>query len=180
MMLNNIDKNVCIDAKDEFTRKYYFSSVSLSPVMSRMVFAGGAFASLLLKENPRDVDLFILNTKNEDYEIFTEFMDVNKWTIDLKISKGNEYIDRNPHIHSVWKCTGKNTNYDIIFTDYITPKEIIDDFDYVHSKIWYFLGKLNLTGSTYKSVMNMKLIPASDKPISEVRKQKFMDRGWKE
>jgi hypothetical protein len=37
-----------------------------------------------------------------------------------------------------------------------------------------------LSGSTYKAIMDMKLVPASGKEVDPKRRQKFIDRGWKE
>lgn len=177
-MLTNSETLKCKTAKDTFERNYRISSLNMAPILDRMVYAGGAFASILLDEKPRDVDVFILNTQKSDYDIFQKYAEVNSYSIKYKSS--SLYKGTNPHIHSVWNVVRNSIDYDLIFTDYQTPEEMISDFDYVHSKVWFYSGRLYLTESTYKSIIDMKLIPASDKPIAPKRKQKFIDRGWKE
>ena len=181
-MLTNSETLKCKTAKDTFERNYRISSFNMAPIIDRMVYAGGAFASILLDEKPRDVDVFILNTQKSDYDIFQKYVDVNSYTIDKKNndSSASAYKGTNPHIHSVWKVVRNSIDYDLIFTDYQTPEEMISDFDYVHSNVWFYSGRLYLTESTYRSIIDMKLIPASEKPIAPKRKQKFIDRGWKE
>jgi hypothetical protein len=183
-MLTHSEKNNCLDAKNEFINKHYISSLNLATMMDRMVFAGGVFASILLKEKPRDTDIFILNARKEDREAVLNYININHWTINKKTKKGDAATSGYPvneRIAEVWKCTGLNkSEYDIIFTDYNTPEEVILGFDYMHSKVWYHAGKLNLTEQTYKAIMNMKLVLAPDRTHDPLRKQKFIDRGWKE
>lgn len=179
-MLTNTDILNCKTAKDTFETRYRISSLSMASIMDRMVYAGGAFASILLKESPYDIDLYIMDTQDNDYEIFQKYSDVNSFTINKKHKSSDVYKNVNPHIHSVWKMDRNNVKYDIIFTNYKAPDEIISDFDYVHSKVWFYNGKLSLSGSTYKSIMDMKLVPASSKEVDPKRRQKFIDRGWKE
>jgi len=179
-MFIEIEKRACVDAKEIFDTRYRISSFSLSKIMDRMVFAGGAFASILLNTPPRDIDLFILNSQPEDFAIFDNYAKANNYPIDAKITKNPKYDNINPRITSVWKMTRNNVNYDIIFTDYMTPEAVISDFDYLHSKVWFYSGKLYISHSTFRAIMDMKLIPASDKPISKERREKFIARGWKE
>jgi hypothetical protein len=183
-MFTNNEKNACIEVKYTFEKSYRFSSASIASLMDRMVFAGGVFSSLFLGENPRDVDVFILNTDTlADQGSLTNFISANGWKINSKISKdAGKYPDANSHISSVWKVSPLKTptiDYDIIFTDYSTPEVLVKDFDYEHSKVWYHNGKLNLTPRTFKAIKDMKLILCDGKTHTEERKQKFIDRGWK-
>lgn len=177
-MLSREDKTKCLAAKETFNNRYRISAAVLAPVMDRMVFAGGAFASILLEEKPRDIDIFILATEVTDYATIEAFIDANQWAIEAK-KNNTRYPDINPRISSVWKVKSRDIDYEIIFTDYTTPEDVVNDFDYEHSKVWYHSGKMNLTHLTYKSIMDMKLVLADGKSHKEVRKQKFIDRGWK-
>lgn len=185
-MFTTEKRNHCLTAKNEFSNKYTISSFTLAPMLHRMVYAGGAFASILLSERPRDIDLFILSSVEKDYRCIDNFLSVNKWKINQKFNKDNlrsSGYPINEHIEQVWKCTSSRNNfdYDIIFTDYShdKPEEVVNNFDYMHCKVWYHSGRLNLTEKVYNAIVEMKLIPSSDIFIRADRKKKFIDRGWK-
>lgn len=179
-MFTETEKSHCRSAKEIFENRYRPLSVSLAKIVDRTVFAGGLFSSILLNETPRDIDIFISKTEDEDYTIFENYCKVNTYPINKKITGRNKYADMNPHIHSVWKMTRGKIDYDIIFTDYSSPEEIISDFDYEHSKVWYHSGNLYLSEKTYRAIMNMKLILVEGKTAKTERRKKFLDRGWKE
>lgn len=180
-MLSSTEKNECIIVKSTFEKTYRISASVLAPMMDRMVFAGGVFTSLHLGQKPHDVDLFILNASTTDYEKINSYLTNNIWVIHKKIKKNSTYIDVNPRILGVWKTTSiVDIKYDIIFTDYISPEEVINDFDYEHSKVWYHNGKMNFRENTYNSIKSMKLVPSPGKIPTKERKDKFLNRGWSE
>jgi hypothetical protein len=183
-MFTPAKKNECMEVKYTFEKSYRFSSALIAALLDRMVFAGGVFSSLFLGEKPRDVDVFILNATDDDKKILSVLFDDWGWEVSSKISKdASKYPDVKPNISSVWKVENNSRSptidYDIIFTDYSTPEDVIKDFDYEHSKVWYHRGKLNLTPLTFNAIKDMKLILCDGKSHKEERKKKFIDRGWK-
>lgn len=179
-MFSEKEKAHCKDTKNVFENHYRIFTVSLATIADRTVFAGGVFASIFLDEKPRDVDVFILSSNEDDRRVFKTFCEMNNYPINKKIDAEQTYKNVNSHISSVWKMTRNKKEYDIIFTNYASVEELMFDFDYEHSKVWYHNGNLSLTEKTYRAIMDMKLIPISGKRIDEVRKTKFLNRGWKE
>lgn len=179
-MFSHTDKNTIITAKSEFERSYRISTLSLAPVLDRMVYAGGVFVSLILNEKPRDVDIFVLNSTKDDVETIKKYSALNANLISI-IGKddvsNSSYL--NLRISEVHKIERGGIEYDIIFTDYETAEEVVANFDFLHSKVWYVGGILNVSPKTFKAITNTKLIPTKD-DIDPKRKQKFLDRGWKE
>jgi hypothetical protein len=181
-MFSREDKEKIVAVKNHFANHYRISSSMLAPVMDRMVFAGGAFASLLLGEKPRDVDIFILQTVVNDWTVVDKYVNVVYGLV--KKFDNTEY---NFGKRVVWKCSEPMSGFkhlpdiDIIFTECQTAEEVIGHFDFKHSKVWYHKGMLNLSEETFHSIMDMKLVPTKpDEDIDPERIRKFLDRGWKD
>lgn len=142
----------------------------------KYVVAGGAFTSLLHEEPCNDIDIFVLDTTNEEIEMFEK-------SINLFQQRGgkDEYLNgtQTTHIKAVYDSL--NTNFQYILTNYKTRQEVIDNFDFVHSKISYYDTQLFITRQMFDANMNRKLIPNKPKEqINEKRWIKFKDRGFSE
>lgn len=128
-----------------------------------VVLAGGWLVNVLNNTPPKDVDIFILsNNNNEQYLI-----------------DGAERVDT-PNYKNLSKITAiyNKDNVQIIFTTYITRKELIDGFDFEHCKISYQKGLLYINHQTYLAAKNKILIPSKTNPPTQKRIDRFLSRGY--
>jgi hypothetical protein len=139
------------------------------------VIAGGCFVSYFHGVAPKDIDVFILNCREQD--------DINKWingdltdTKRFKFTDVNKYT-KNPKIISC--ILDKKTDIQYIFTKYSTRKEIISNFDYVHCCTSLHMGELHIGRAIFDAIRDKKLIVNNDEYLQSYREQKFIDRGWK-
>lgn len=148
---------------------------------SDVVVAGGCFASSLLGDTIKDIDIFVLgNSKYPATETITHnnikslmiksFPDVHDKTLD--------YVRNNDAVVEVW--TEKKKKLQFIFTHHISRQDLIKDFDYVHCMTSYQQGKLYITRKIYDAIMDKELIVNNGKNVQEWRRNKFLDRGYKE
>lgn len=148
---------------------------------SDVVVAGGCFASSFLGENIKDIDIFILGNfeypatelvahNNVKSLMIKSFPDVHDKTLD--------YVRDNHAVAEVW--TEKKKKLQFIFTHHKTRQDLIKDFDYVHCMTSYQQGKLYITRKIYDTIMSKELIVNNGKNVQEWRRNKFLDRGYKE
>lgn len=178
-MLSREDKEKCVATKETFSNRYRLSSASLAPMMDRMVFAGGAFASIFLGEKPRDLDIYILEYTRDDVDILNNYCNINF----TEVQKVSDYEFGRQKTDMVWKAKlGKGLiDYDFIFTSHTSAEEVISEFDFEHTKVYYQNGMMHLSEETFRSIIDMKLVPTkSIDLIDQDRRKKFIDRGWKD
>jgi hypothetical protein len=140
-----------------------------------VVVAGGVWASELQSEYIKDVDVFILDCPNDIKEsirgaIMADYEDSK--------NKTEDYVRNNEKVTEVW--TSKRKLVQFIFTKHQTRNDLINDFDYVHCKTSYSENKLYITRKIYDAIMNKQLIVQNNKNIQQWRKEKFLERGYKE
>lgn len=142
---------------------------------SNIVVAGGFWASKLHDEGFKDIDVFILDCSTADKDFIRD-----RITTDYQDSKDKteDYSRNNDKVTEVW--TSNRYKIQFIFTKHQTRKELIEDFDYVHCKASYTEGKLYITRKIFDAIMNKQLIVQNNKNIQLWRKEKFLDRGYKE
>lgn len=149
-----------------------FSSLEVDSV----IIAGGCFASWLQNGTPKDIDIFILDNPKA-YTLANEA---------LKNIKPDPLYDKsaakiNDKIVSVMNDTVDGINYQWIFTKYKTRQELINHFDFVHTKVSYdvAINKLYLSPLTYDAIMKKELIKNGDNVVATWRFEKFTKKGWK-
>lgn len=139
------------------------------------VIAGGCFVSYFHGVAPKDIDVFILNCREQDA--------INKWINgDPTDSKRFKFTDVNKYTKNpkVISCIlDQKTNIQYIFTKYSTRKEIISKFDYVHCCTSLHMGELHIGRAIFDAIRDKKLIVNNDEYLQSYREQKFIDRGWK-
>ena len=140
-----------------------------------IVVAGGCWASKLHNEAIKDVDVFILDCNNLHKEEILSW--IQDWYEDSE-DKTEDYARNNDKVTNVW--TSKRNKIQFIFTKHKTRKELIEDFDYVHCKTSYTEGYIYTTRKIFDAIMNKQLIVNNGKNIQLWRKEKFLDRGYKE
>jgi hypothetical protein len=138
------------------------------------VVAGGVFTSLLHDESPNDVDVFILNTSNEVMKMFEA---AHK---SFGRRGPEEYQNHTLRSHIKGVFNSKLNKFQYILTYYKTHKEVIENFDFVHSKIYYHDGGLFLTRQIYDANIQKKLILNKKREeIKQARFNKFLQRGFR-
>lgn len=144
-----------------------------------IIIAGGCFTSLLHNENPKDIDIFVLDNY-EAIKLAHNHIDSDDHTdSDPQYDKSASKINEN--IVKVVNKTLNAVKYQWIFTRYKTRQELINHFDFVHTKVSYdpIADKLYLSPETYHAIMNKHLIKNRDNIIAVWRFDKFTKKGWK-
>tara|TARA_R110000868_G_scaffold57548_3_gene177667 strand:+ start:2640 stop:3251 length:612 start_codon:yes stop_codon:yes gene_type:complete len=178
-MLSRADKKKCVATKEIFSNRYRLSAAVIAPIMDRMVFAGGAFASIFLGEKPRDLDIYILEYTRDDVRILNDYCNINFG----EVQKVSDYEFGRQKTDMVWKAKlGKGlVDCDFIFTSHTSAEDVVSEFDFEHTKVYYQKGMMHLSEETFRSIMDMKLVPTkSHDAIDQDRRKKFVDRGWKD
>lgn len=178
-MLSREDKEKCVATKETFSNRYRIGTAMMAPIMDRMVFAGGAFASIFLGEKPRDLDIYILEYTRDDVDILNNYCNINF----TEVQKVSDYEFGRQKTDMVWKAKlGKGlVDCDFIFTSHTSAEDVISEFDFEHTKVYYQNGMMHLSEETFRSIMDMKLVPTkSHDAIDQDRRKKFIDRGWKD
>ena len=111
----------------------------------------------------------------------------------VKSNENSKYL-KNPHIKSVTTIDDDGilpANMQVMFTDYTSRKELIENFDFVHccvsmgfdkdptiSKWIRPSSKLYISRNTYDAIKGKLLV--DNKPgVESYREKKFLDRGYK-
>ena len=170
-----------IDKTNAFHQKTV-SQLSYSPKsnwMSECVIAGGCFASMLNDDAVKDIDIFILNNQKWIYDILKmpDGQAISSFRPDLIIQKEEGYHD---NAHILGTALNTDTNVQYILTDHKSRKDLIDDFDFEHCKVSYYLEdeKLYISKKTYDCIRNKQLVPSQHRPPTLWRLKKFIHRGW--
>jgi hypothetical protein len=144
-----------------------------------LVVAGGCFTSIWYNEEPRDYDIFMLDTPS------APLFDATLNSLTTKPIKNDDYTYKNPNIKCVYtqkSSLGGTRQY--IFSKFKTVKELLNDFDLKHTRVAYDGDKLYISPSAVRAIDNKWLIPHKEKkpPYSarqQARFKKFLARGYK-
>ena len=150
---------------------------SLQP--DSIVIAGGSFTSILHDEDPKDIDIFVLDNLAAMKLAHLILLDGDHTDSDPQYDKSASKINAN--IVNVVNKTINGVKYQWIFTRYKTRQELINHFDFVHTKVSYdpVTDKLYLSPETYHAIMNKELIKNGKNIIAVWRFDKFTKKGWK-
>jgi len=142
----------------------------------RMVIAGGCFASMIIGEEVKDYDVFLLY--DEHNAKIMDYMET-KWRDREDVRIGSSGYMNNDRIKKTMFFEQSKCQY--ILTDFKTREELINSFDFKHCRVSYDLmtEKLYITRETMDAIINKTLAPNTDKTPEYWRYQKFFDRGWK-
>ena len=143
--------------------------------------SGGAIASMLNKEVPKDFDVYCRDQKAGDAvrELLTR-----QYTAQIKD------VDEKYREVDCWKIPGKmvteksitmNNNMSFIVMHYGEPSEIKATFDFLHCTPHYDIAedKLYISRAQYDSIKSKTLLVNNPEKVVVHRMQKFVDRGWK-
>lgn len=150
---------------------------SLKP--DSIVIAGGCFTSILNDEDPKDIDIFVLDNLAAMKLAHLILLDGDRPDSDSQYDKAASKLNAN--IVNVVNKTINGVKYQWIFTRYKTRQELINHFDFVHTKVSYdpVTDKLYLSPVTYHAIMNKELIKNGKNIIAVWRFDKFTKKGWK-
>jgi hypothetical protein len=143
----------------------------------RMVIAGGCFASMIIGEQVKDYDVFLLDDDHNTK--IMEYMET-KWRDREDVRIGSSGYMNNDRIKKTMFFEQSKCQY--ILTNFKTREELIEHFDFKHCRVSYDLmtEKLYITRETMDAIINKTLIPNTDKTPASWRYDKFYNRGWKD
>lgn len=196
-MFTASEKTTILKIKADVVDKYRLTGTAIASVMDRMVYTGGMFASLLHKEEPRDIDIYVLNSDAEDIKILTKYFlarqnsyrnsYITETFENKKIDKKYQNSPTNPFITEVHEHdlltfdyvggTHKKVKYNVIYTSYESPENIVADFDFIHTTMYLYHNIFTLTEEAFRAAQRKKLILNKSGPDA-ARVKKFLDRGW--
>lgn len=164
----NATKHLYHWAKNIFNRPEYF------------YISGGAIASLLNKEAPKDFDVYCRDQKAGD--AVRELLTIQHMPQIKAVDEKYRELD-------CWKIPGKmvteksitmENNMSFIVMHYGEPSEIKATFDFLHCTPHYDIAedKLYISRAQYDSIKSKTLIVNSPAHVTPWRIQKFVDRGW--
>lgn len=144
-----------------------------------IVIAGGCFTSLLRDEPPKDIDIFVLDNLEAMKLAHLHIDDGDHTDSDPQYDKSASKLNTN--IVNVVNKTINGIKYQWIFTRYKTRQELINHFDFVHTKVSYdpIADKLYLSPETYHAIMNKELAKNGNNVVAIWRFDKFKNKGWK-
>ncbi len=145
--------------------------------------SGGAIASALQGEVPKDVDIYCTDAvyaqrlKNELTAKYYEHI--------AEATHYREYYDANGKMVTEWAITMKN-KASCVFRNSGEPKVIKASFDYVHTTphFWFRTDattwQLYISPLAYHCAVNKILIVNNPKSVTQTRIEKFKARGYRE
>ena len=151
-----------------------------SPIdWGNLYLTGGAIASLLQGEHPKDWDFY-----------FKDNLSMTIWKNTLLkpdlieyVAEAKEYYDTLITRKMITtNCITMNNGASFVTMLAGDPKTVRESFDYVHCTPWYDLEeqKLYISRQMYDSIMQKKLIVNNAKNCKEYRLNKFKKRGYSE
>lgn len=179
------DRKLIARTKEVFRRDHMSSTINLSKCVNDFVYAGSMWSSIFNEETPADIDIFILKSSEDAWNIWVQFFSINNWTetdTNAADKNVNDYKKSSSHILSVKKFLKSNqVPKNIILTDYNTPEDLIEDFDFDHTMIFYHDTSLKLSREAFVAARDKILSTKISNPtsLSEKRIKKFLDRGFK-
>lgn len=163
------------------TKRLYAWSKNIFNRPEYFYISGGAIASILLNEAPKDFDVYCRNQKAGDAvrELLTSAYSSQIKDVDEKYRE----VD-------CWKIPGKmvteksitmNNNMSFIVMNYGEPSEIKASFDFLHCTPHYDIAddKLYISRDQYDSIKSKTLVVNNADRVTPWRVKKFMKRGWK-
>lgn len=178
--------NDIINPYNKFTAAYGYGKTHLS---DKMVVAGGFFASYIQDELPNDFDIFILNADMTKISYVRDFIR-NVEHFDNDSFHENRYDMDVSQIVKTMSATRSASDgikvydhfkFQFIFTKYETRAELLDHFDFEHTKNVYSVheDKLYISRAAFDAARDKKLrFTIPEENIDEYRTKKFLERGY--
>jgi hypothetical protein len=141
---------------------------------------GGAIASLLLAESPKDFDVYC---RNQTVGEAAHGLLISQYQHSIKD------VDEKYREVDCWKIPGKmateksvtmSNNMSFIVMNYGPPDQIKASFDFLHCTPHYDIGedKLYISRAQYDSIKSKTLLVNNSDRVTFWRMEKFVKRGW--
>jgi len=133
------------------------------------IITGGIFASLLNNEPIVDCDVFL--NKNVKHMV--------EESSDAKDGKYSSSFT-NEKILGVESVTVEGMAVQFIYTDYETPKDIVDSFDFTHCRIYYdpLENVLMISEKMFQLIKGKRLLIDDVSNADQYRVRKYKEKGW--
>lgn len=149
------------------------------PLTNSMFLTGGAIASILQRQEPKDWDIY-----------FTHADAMTTLALQLN-SYSNLVADVDDVYRETYGINGKmitnkaitmKSGFSFITMQYGSPEDIKSTFDYLHTTPHYDImrNKLYISPAQYDACVNKKLIVNNKDMIKQYRREKFIQRGYTE
>ena len=141
----------------------------------KIVIAGGCFTSWLEGKEPKDIDVFVLNSPEAEAKVRNKLQGDQK---EVALREGDvSYLNNKNILQTV---LNPRTKVQWIFTTYKTRQELINHFDFLHCCVSYepYGDKLHISRATFDAIKNKHLI-SNGKAVDNWRVAKFLKKGWK-
>lgn len=134
--------------------------------------AGGCFSSWAWDTTPKDYDIFVLKSSLQ----FVLQREVATSKSEFVTKEGNYY--GNPNILAT--ALHMPSNIQLIFSNFKTRREVIDDFDMDHCCISYvpYENKLYASYNTLSCIMRKEIQRHKNNKIESWRINKMTKKGW--
>ena len=143
---------------------------------NKIFLSGGAIASLLQFQTPRDWDFYFLDkgvSERFDKRVRADYMSAVQ---DVKENYA-ESVGVDGKLITANAITMYNqTSFITLLSG--TPEEIRSTFDYVHCMPYYYNGTLFITKRQYDACVKRYLIVNNEVNVKPYREQKFLSRGY--
>ena len=142
----------------------------------KVYLSGGAIASLLQLEEPKDFDFYF-----EDLDSMVKFQShlqmCELFIKDVDSKYGNFGVNGKMITANAITMDDNNSFITMIAGQ---PKTIKHCFDYLHCTPHFKDGKLYISEKQFDAIVNKKLIVNNPSKVKEYRHQKFSERGYKD
>lgn len=178
-MFTDIEKQIIHKVKDQIQKRFdYFKKTPYyKPELpwNKVYLSGGAIASLLQLEEPKDWDFYF-----EDQDSMVTFSSHLRGCELFVADVDSKYGD--------YGVNGKMITANAITMDdgnsFITkffgePKNVKRQFDYVHCTPHYQNGTLYISEKQFDAIVNKKLYVVNPTNVKPYREAKFLERGYK-
>ena len=178
-----LEKTEIILLKDSLLNQLYvrIDQAKLQLWHKSFFLSGGAIASLLQGENPKDYDLYC-KEDNLVKSILDYFKNgAGKELVADVSEKYMEFIGQDGKMITANAITLKN-GLQFILKMHGDPESVRSNFDFVHCKPYLDLDskKLYISKEQYDACKQKKLIINNPKTVTSHRRFKFIERGYKE
>ena len=149
-------------------------------VWDNLFLTGGAIASVIQDEIPKDWDLYFTDRSSmETVKKYLSLPSVESHIKDCDPSYKDSF-GQNGKMITANAITMSYGDWSFITMIYGTPQEIKSTFDYVHCTPHYSFkeDKLYISPVQYRACVEKKLIVNNESSLKQYRESKFLERGY--
>ena len=159
-------------------------SAFANAIKKHCILSGGCFASLYRNEPVNDYDLWCTDVagSNRIQEHLSRYNNLDVMGKEIKIKDVNPNYNDNFVDGKIVTANATTLKNKLQFITNVNFEDARNSFDYLHCTIFYDLShdKLYMSRSQCDSLHNKTLIPNNTSMIKEYRREKFINRGWKD